>query len=137
MVTSLSVLIFRGSPVDASKYRHTALFLEFPDKTTWLLHVTGASGFFRIEAKLGEDLSKSTSFAQIILIGNIQGEGKTAILSAITSTPVKNSDSSWNCQHWIGDALKELSDRGWITSDTRSQAINAMADVIIEAPDEP
>ncbi len=137
MATSLSVIIYKGSPIDASKYRHTALFLEFPDKTTRLLHVTGASGFFQTEVKPGEDPSKSKKFVKKILVGKIQGQEKAVIQSTITSTPVKNSDRSWNCQNWIGDALKKLSDRRWITSDARSDTIDAMADVIIDAPDDP
>lgn len=137
MATSLSIIIYKGSPIDASKYRHTALLLEFPDKTTRLLHVTGASGFFQTEVKSGEDPSKSKKFVKKILVGKIQGQEKAAIQSTITSTPVKNSDRSWNCQNWIGDALKKLSDLRWITINARSEAIDAMADVVIDAPDEP
>ncbi|KAL9131432.1 MAG: hypothetical protein Q9217_000646 [Psora testacea] len=115
MAASLSIIVYKGSPIDASKYRHTALFLEFPETTTTLLHVTGASGFFQAEAKAGEDPSKSKKFVKKILVGQIQGQAKTAIESTIQLTPVNNLDRSWNCQTWVGDALKKLSDRRWIT----------------------
>ncbi len=69
-------------------------------------------------------------------VGDIQGQGKAAIESTIKSTPVNNSDRSWNCQNWIGDALKKLSDQPWITNDPRSKAIDAMAEVIVYAPDD-
>ena len=136
MTASLSIIVYKGSPIDASKYRHTALFLEFPDTTTLLLHVTGASGFFQAEVKSDEDPSKSKKFVQKILVGEIQKHEKVGIESTIISTPVNNSDCSWNCQNWIDDALKKLSDRQWITSDAHSKAIDAMAEVIVEAPDD-
>jgi len=135
MATSLSIIVYKGSPVDASEYRHTALFLELPDTTTLLLHLTGASGFFQTDVKPGETPSKSKRFIEKIPVGKIQGQTKAAIESIIKVTPIKNSDRSWNCQNWIGDALKKLSDRQWITSDARSKAIDAMAKVIVDAPD--
>ncbi len=136
MAASLSIILYKGSPIDASKYRHTVLFVEFPDNTTLLLHVIGASGFFEAEVKRGEDPFKSQKFVKQIPVGTIQGQGKVAIESEIKSTPIDNSDPSWNCQSWIGDALKKLSDSGWITSDARSNAIDAMAEVLVDAPDE-
>ena len=136
MAASISIIIYKGSPIDGSKYRHTALFLESPDTTTLLLHVTGASGFFQAEVKPGKDPSQSKKFVEKILVGKIQGQGKDAIESAIQSTPVNNSDPSWNCQNWVGDVLEKLSDRGWITNDACSKAIDAMAEIIVDAPDD-
>jgi hypothetical protein len=136
MAVSLSIIVYKGSPIDAPEYRHTALFLEFPDTTTLLVHVTGASGFFQPEVKPGENPTKSKGFIKKIHVGSIQGQTKAVIESTIKVTPVNNSDRSWNCQHWVGDALKRLSDRQWITSDARSKAIDAMAEVISDAPDE-
>ena len=135
MATSLSIIVYKGSPIDASKYRHTALFLEFPDTTNLLIHVTGASGFFQAEVKSGENPTKSKKFVKKISVGKIQGQTKVAIESAIKVTPINNSDRSWNCHHWIGDALKKLSDRRWITSDSRSKAIDDMAEEVTNAPD--
>ncbi len=136
MAASLSIIVYKGSPIDASEFRHTSLFLEFPDTTTLLIHVTGASGFFQAEVTPGEEPTKSKKFIKKIPVGTIMGQAKTAIESTIKVTPINNSDRSWNCQNWVGDALKKLSDRQWITSDARSEAIDAMAEIIVDAPDE-
>ena len=64
------------------------------------------------------------------------GQTKAAIESAIKFTPIDNSDPSWNCQNWVGDALKKLSDRQWITNGAFSEAIDAMGEVVVDAPDE-
>ncbi|OXV10819.1 hypothetical protein Egran_01417 [Elaphomyces granulatus] len=136
MAASLSIVIYKGSPIDASEFRHTALFLEFPEATTLLIHVTGASGFFQAEVRPGEEPTRSKKFIKKIFVGTITGQTKTAIESTIKFTPIDNSDRSWNCQNWVGDALKKLSDRQWITGGAFSKAIDAMVEVIIDAPDE-
>ncbi|OAL36193.1 hypothetical protein AYO20_04607 [Fonsecaea nubica] len=41
-----------------------------------------------------------------------------------------------NCQNLVGDALKAISDKAWITTEERSSAIGKMVDVIMEAPEE-
>lgn len=135
MAVSLSIIIYKGSPIDASQYRHTALFLEVPNTSPLLLHITGATGFFQAEVKLGEDPSKSKKFVMKIPVGEIQGE-KTAIESTIKSVVINNTDRSWNCQNWIGDTLEKLSDQQWIPSDACFKAIDAMAGVIVDAPDD-
>jgi len=136
MAARLSIIAYRGSPVDAPEFRHTALFIEFPNNETLLLHITGASGFFATESKSGEEPTRSNKFIKKISVGVIQGQERANIESTIKATPIKNLDRSWNCQNWIGDALKRLSDQRWITPEARSAAIDAMAEVIIDAPDE-
>lgn len=63
------IRVNKGRQVDIFKYRHTAHFLEFPDTTTLLLHVTGASGFFQAEVKSRQDPLKSKKFVQKIPVG--------------------------------------------------------------------
>lgn len=136
MAASLSIIIYKGSPIDASEFRHTALFLEFSDAITLLIHVTGSSGFFQAEVRPGEEPTRSKKFIKKITVGTIMGQTKAAIESAIKFTPIDNSDPSWNCQNWVGDALKKLSDRQWITNGAFSEAIDAMGEVVVDAPDE-
>lgn len=136
MAVALSIVIYKESPIDSAMYRHTALFVEFPDNTTVILHIIGASGFFHIEARPGKDPSKSRRFVLKILVGEIKGQKKDVIESVIQSTGVNNTDTSWNCQNWVGDALRTLSDKGWITNDARSNAIDAMAETFVNMPDD-
>lgn len=136
MAVALSIVIYKGSPIDSAMYRHTVLFLEFPDTTTMLFHITGASGLFQSEARPGGNPLKSKKFADKIPVGKIHGQEKDVIESTIQSIGVNNSDLSWNCQNWVGDALKTLSYKGWITNEARSNAIDSMAEIIVDAPDD-
>jgi len=136
MSASLSIIIYKGSPVDAPEFRHTALFLEIPGSNSLLLHIVGTSGIFQPQVKQNEDPSKSQKFVRRIAVAKIQGQSKNAIQSRIMATPIKNSDKSWNCQHWVGDALTRLSNVGWISPATRKTAVDTMASVVIDAPDE-
>lgn len=135
MEASLSIVVYKGEPIDASEYRHTALFLEFSDETSTLIDVIGASGFFGVDVREDQDPAVSAELITKITVGKINGQAKDSIQSAIKDTPIKNSDRSWNCQHWVGDALTRLSDRQWITTNERAQAVNAMAGIVVDAPE--
>lgn len=136
MDASLSIIMHQGSPVDAPQYRHSSLFVEFPDATTLLVQIVGASGFFEPEVLPNDNPSSSDTFIKQIHTATIRGSSKTEIQSALERTPISNWDRSWNCQNWVGDALKRLCYRGWITQDQRAVAIDAMVDVVLDAPDE-
>ncbi len=136
MSASLSIIVYKGSPVDAPDLRHTALFLDFPGSNSLLLHIVGTSGIFQPQVKQNEDPSKSQKFVRKIAVAKIQGRSRNDLQSRIMATPIKNSDKSWNCQHWIGDALVRLSNPGWISSSAREAAVDTMADVVTDAPDE-
>ena len=83
-----------------------------------------------------EDPTKSQKFVGRIAVAEIHGQTKNAIQSRIMATPIENSDRSWNCQHWVGDALLRLSNVGWITTAARKAAVDTMAGVVTDAPDE-
>lgn len=78
----------------------------------------------------------SDKFIKKILVASIQGQTKDTIEPTILSTSIQNSDRSWNCQHWVGDASTKLVQMGWITSGERFNGINDMAGVVAEAPHE-
>ncbi|MCJ1458674.1 hypothetical protein MMC28_009048 [Mycoblastus sanguinarius] len=137
MAASVSIIVFKGDPVDPSELRHTALFLEFSDSTTILLHVIRVGGLFQTEFKAGENPESSETFIKKILVGEIKGQSKATIESKIKTTPVNGSDVSWDCHNWVDDALKKIEKEGWITSDARSKAIDDVVDAIVDAPDEP
>ena len=136
MEAALSIIVYEGSPVDAPEYRHTALFLDISGQSTTLLDIKGAIGFFRVETRSAVDPIDTMKFIKKIPVGVIQGQTKLAIEEEIKSTPLLNTERGWNCQSWVGDALTKLSDRHWITDDERLTAIDVMAGVIVEAPDE-
>ena len=135
MEATLSILVFKGDPIDAIEFRHTALFLEVPGFPTSLLHVTGGRGFFDFERQLGRAPEDSKLFIRKILVGTVVRQERATIEAIIMATSVRNADRSWNCQNWVGDALKKLSDYQVITREARTKAIDDMTEVVVEAPD--
>lgn len=136
MSASLSIIVYKGDPIDACDFRHTALFLEVPGSDSILLHVVGGAGFFQAQVIPNNDPSGSKNFICKIGIAKISGQSKETIQTEITSTPIKNTDKSWNCQHWVGDVLLGLDKSGWISSTARKDSLDSMVDVIVAAPDE-
>ena len=136
MSASLSIVIYKGSPLDASEFRHTALFVEHSDGSSLLLHIVGTTGMFQPQVRQNENPATSKTFIRKIVVANIQGQTKDAIQSRVMTTPIQNSDKSWNCQNWVGDVLTGLSKVAWISAAARRAAVDTMADVITDAPDE-
>lgn len=136
MSASLSIIVYKGEPIDAPDYRHTALFLDTPGNESVLLHVVGGAGFFQPQIVAKDDPAASVKFVSKIEVAKIHGQSKDSLQSTIMATPVKNTDRFWNCQHWVGDALLVLSKTGWISSAARKKAVDDMVDVIVDAPDE-
>ena len=135
MEATLSIVIFRGDPVDIQSTRHTALFIEMKDGSNVMVHIVGTVGLFSKEVKENVEPTKSQKFLKKIPVAKISGKSRQEIRSQLNSTVIKSS-RDWNCQNWVGDALKGISDKAWITPMVRSSAIDRMLDVVMEAPDE-
>lgn len=71
-----------------------------------------------------------------IPVGKIKEQGKDAIELTTQSTTVNDLDPFYNCQNWFDDALEKLGDQEWIINDACSKAIDAMAKIIVDAPDD-
>lgn len=136
MSARLSIIVYKGDPVDLRKTRHTALFVTFADNTTVLIHAIGAGGDFTMAQRLNEQPTDSQRFVKSIPVAVITGKSKSQIRSTIAATPVNNSSRDWDCQKWVGDALTRLSNLGWITKQQKSDAISRMVDAVFEAEDE-
>ncbi|KUJ13541.1 uncharacterized protein LY89DRAFT_687600 [Mollisia scopiformis] len=53
---TLSIVVYRGDPIDSHLNRHTAFYIEYSDGSNVLSYITGASGFFEFDrdgTKLG------------------------------------------------------------------------------------
>lgn len=138
MALRLYIIVHEGEPLDLHETRHTALFVSKDNEREGdILHITGGSPSFSFERRQQEDPTTIKTFVKKIPVEPlVNSPTKGQLVSRIMTTPVKNSDPSWNCQNWVGDALDRLVQGNWITSRTSSDAIGLMADVIIEARDE-
>ena len=133
---SLSIIVYRGNPVDASEYRHTALLLEDADGTSTLLQVGGAHGFFATETLPRCRPSKNPDYLAQIAIATPLDATLAALRESIQATPVNNMERAWNCHNWVGDALNRLGAARCISSSAKSEAIARMVELIVDAPDQ-
>lgn len=134
MEANLSIVVFRGDPFDIQSTRHTALFVEMKDDNL-LVHIVGTVDMFNKEVVENVQPSRSSRFLRTIHVAKLLGKTKAEIRSQLSSTPIQ-SGRDWNCQNWVADALKGISDKAWITAQSRSSAIDKMVDLVMEAPEE-
>lgn len=78
----LSVIVFRGDPIDAPQYRHTGLFIEHlkQDGTQTRqnsLHVVGSAGTFRRDENIDRDPTGSELFAGSVPFATIPATGSS------------------------------------------------------------
>ncbi|OOF94490.1 hypothetical protein ASPCADRAFT_406391 [Aspergillus carbonarius ITEM 5010] len=141
MSHKLFILIYRGDPLDYSEYRHTALYVQFAAQGRSILHIIGTQGLFRYVEYVGTDPMELGDLVRVVpvtdLSGSVEAE-EEEIRETVARTPVRNGymDLEWNCQHWVGDALGRLVERGWVTEVERAEAIDKMTDACLEARDD-
>lgn len=137
MPIQISIFVYKGVPLDFSKYRHTALHAQYSESEQDWLHVGGANPIFTFQRD-SKDPSSEPPIAQIPVCTAPESIIRQKICVACLNTPVRNGrdDLDWNCQNWVGDALTELVKIGCVTKEERSAAINEMVGVILDAKDE-
>ncbi|KAL3470350.1 hypothetical protein BJX99DRAFT_239648 [Aspergillus californicus] len=139
MPQKLFILIYKGEPLDYAEYRHTALYFHFASSSRSIMHIIGCPGLFRFSHNVNVDPSTQGDLARVVPVAEIPTDiGEGSICETITRTPIRNGreDLDWNCQNWVGDALRRLVERGWIGVEQRADAIDKMADACLEAGDE-
>lgn len=136
MPTKVYILVWVGAPLDYTKYRHTALFFEFPDGSKCVLHIEEAPGIFEFEPLEDYDPDQSQRLAKKLFVVEIPDSvQESSIREVVSETPVKNEreNSDWNCQNWVGDALTRMVQNGFLSFSQRESAVNQMVDVLLEA----
>lgn len=139
----LTILVFRGDPIDAPQYRHTALFIENLNqegaKTEHrLLEVVGSAGFFEPEEDPVRDPRSAAGFVGSVVVATIPVADPldTRLREAIWSAPINNAEYSWNCQNWVGDSLISCAGAGLIPDADVDIAIDGMVNLVLQARDE-
>jgi hypothetical protein len=136
---TLSIIIYQGDPVDLMESRHTALYIEYSNGRNVLSHVVGTQGSFTFDERWDNtDPTTSRHFARKVVVGTFgAGFEDLTVRNAIAGTRVNNRENSWNCQVFVGDALKQVHNHvPELTNDIILTAINGMTDAIMEATDE-
>ncbi|PKY04403.1 hypothetical protein P168DRAFT_269291 [Aspergillus campestris IBT 28561] len=139
MTTKAYILVYEGTPLDYTEYRHTALHFVFAQGSSRTMHVVGTQGLFEFEEGVDQDPSEGGELVRMIPVADIpRSVAGPAIKKAVSATPVKNgrADLEWNCQNWVGDALAQMVEGGFVTAAERAAAIDSMVDACLEAKDD-
>ncbi|KUI72370.1 hypothetical protein VM1G_11826 [Cytospora mali] len=126
----------QGIPVDAYIYRHVGLFIQtFRGDALIMRKLTPChwSGKVLDQGRVLDP--RSSSERGYVARSRPTSETDTKLCDTIWNTPVNNEEASWNCQHWVGDALERCVRAHIISLDQMHAAIDKMTDVLLEAPD--
>ncbi|KAJ6096237.1 hypothetical protein N7486_006983 [Penicillium sp. IBT 16267x] len=118
MATTISVVVFRGDPIDWAMYRHTALHVQYADGEDTILHVTGAHPFFEYTPMNSHPKDLNLIMVASILVSTLSDSiTKSMIQTACAATSARNDPRHvyWNCQNWVGEALTRLVAIGCVT----------------------
>lgn len=145
---SVSILVFRGDPLDYQRNRHTALSFRplFPEDygsrggATLVVHIIGAPGEFGLQVYDHYDASQDTSRTLVkdILVGTLRKDAsKAEVVQVLAQVPIENWDREFNCQSWVEKSIGKLRELEWVSAEEVEQGFDAMIECILEADEEP
>lgn len=137
-IIHISIIVYKGSPLDYSQYRHTSLWLRFADRTPPLLaHIVGPWGEFVFESRESFEPWESQRYAKIVDVGTLTAAATSAqMVRALQNVPINNRDREFDCQKWVKDALKRFKNAGHLSIESYEKGVDGMVDAIAEAEDE-
>ncbi|KAH7062291.1 hypothetical protein B0J12DRAFT_233313 [Macrophomina phaseolina] len=144
----VSILIFKGEPLDYQRHRHTALSFRplFPEDsdgpagTTLVVHVTGPPGELGFQVWDNYDPSHDAggTLVKDVLVGTLRKETtKSEVVQLLAGVPIENSDREFNCQSWVEKGMRLLREMEWLSEEEVEQGLDGMIDCILEAEEEP
>ena len=134
----VSIIIYRGEPLDYSKYRHTSIWLQFHDGSPALLvHIVGPAGEFELQTRNVANPGESAKFVKKVEVGNMTAfMTSNQAVELLKGVPIDPTDRESKCQTWVEGALKVLKNAGYLSGDMYDAGLSGMVDAIAEAEDE-
>lgn len=133
------IAIYKSEPLDYQKFRHVALWFEFDNGTDSVaIHVVGPNQDYQLEIRDHYNPAGNRPFEKEVAVGWTKADlTKSQLVDIVSETPVDNTSREFNCQVWVGDALKLLTQEGYIEQEEYLGAVDRMIDATMEAEDEP
>nr|OQO29671.1 hypothetical protein B0A51_02576 [Rachicladosporium sp. CCFEE 5018] len=133
----ISIVVYRGSPLDYPQYRHTALWLRFSDGSPALLaEITGGHGFFEYQYGDNADPATHQDFVRAVDVGQLSSTfTRASIIQTLSGVHVDNDDREYICQTWVQHALEMLKITGDLSEKDYERGVGQMVDAIAEAED--
>jgi hypothetical protein len=135
---SISILVFKGEPLDYQRYRHTSLHISFTDdQDPFVAHAVGPPGEYEFQIRKPYDSTESQGIVRTVRVDNsLVSVGRAQLINVLRAVPVRNRDAEFNCQIWVEAALRRLRDLRLLSSEAYTEGVDGMVDVIAEAEDE-
>lgn len=135
---SISVLVFKGEPLDYQRYRHTSLHISFADdQDAFVAHAVGPPGEYEFQIREPYDSTESQDIVRSVKLGDsLASVGRTPLIEILRAVPVRNYDAEFNCQIWMEAALRRLRDMHLLSSEAYTEGVDGMVDAIAEAEEE-
>lgn len=135
---SISILVFRGEPLDYQRYRHTSLHISFTDdQDPFVAHAVGPPGEYEFQIREPYDSTELQDIVRTVTVGNsLASVDRGQIIEVLRAVPVRNYDAEFNCQIWVEAALRRLRDMRLLGSEAYTEGVDGMVDAIAEAEDE-
>lgn len=129
MPTRIFVAVYKNK-LDSYKFRHTAVYLEFADGETTLLNIEGVHPSRKFWKRPGNNPRNSKNHLGLCLVAILeQPISRDEIEAAVASTPV-SQDPEADCHQWVGKALTQLQNHGYLTKSERDGGVEQMTDML-------
>jgi hypothetical protein len=135
----IRIAVYKAEPLDYQKLRHVALWFEFDNGAdSVIIHIIGPTQGYLLEVREEYDPVRSKLFEKEVDVGWTKVDlTKSQLVAFVSRTPIDNDSREFNCQMWVGDALKLLAEGGYIENTEYLNAVDTMIDITMEAKDEP
>lgn len=133
------IAVYKSEPLDYQKFRHVALWFEFDNGAdSVVIHIVGPTQDYQLEVRENYNPAGSRLFEKEVKVGWTKVDlTKSQLVDIVSKTPIDNTSRGFNCQEWVGDALKLLAQEGYIEQEEYLGAVDGMIDATMEAEDEP
>ena len=134
----ISIIVFKGEPLDYQQYRHTSLHVSLPDEQDpFVAHTVGLPGEYEFQIREPYDSTKSQGIVRTVRVGDSLAAIKRAhMVEILRAVPVRNWDAEFNCQIWVEAALRRLRDLRVLSGEAYADGVDGMVDAIAEAEEE-
>lgn len=116
---SISILIFKGEPLDYQRYRHTSLHITFTDQQEpFVAHAVGPPGEYEFQIREPYDSTEVQGIVRSVIVGDsLVPVGREQMIDILRAVPVRDWDVEFNCQIWVEAALRRLRDLRLLSSE--------------------
>jgi hypothetical protein len=99
----ISIIVSKGTPLDHTHSRPTALWPQFADNSPPLLvQIVGPPGESAFENKENSQPWETQQYAKTIDVGDLTAQTTPdQTVRALRRIPIRNDDREFNCQQWV------------------------------------